>query len=288
MGGFSTLWGVTYPLVTISAGSNSYPAGRHLGDGIGLNHVEPNLQPSYILAGINVFGTIGTAGYFDRYYPVNISNSHAVTIAAPDDTYNRPVPVTTDMVATYSDTPSDYVKRLTPAPTIVDSSIIKSPDDSNNEAAAITTEVSGQMLVDGGVADDGGVETDETTAARNATANDMTLLPATPVVGDAYMFGCDYKADRIWINIGTAGAGTWTLTMKYWNGSAWAACVDQEESSSQFMDAGLCYWQHTPQSDWALKTIQGMNLYWLRIEVTNYVSITTQPLGTQAWWELLG
>jgi len=34
----------------------------------------------------------------------------------------------------------------------------------------------------GAVADDGGTQTDETTAANDATTDDMTLLPASPAV----------------------------------------------------------------------------------------------------------
>jgi len=43
--------------------------------------------------------------------------------------------------------------------------------------------------VGGAIADDGGVQTDETVPANNDTASDMTLLPVVPAVDDAYYFG---------------------------------------------------------------------------------------------------
>jgi hypothetical protein len=115
----------------------------------------------------------------------------------------------------------------------------------------------------------------------------MTLLPAAPAVGDAYMLGSTYKAHRLWLNVGTAGAGNWTLQLKYWDGAAWANAVDEIDTTNEFTASGLKYIQHTPQGDWASHAIQGMDLYWVRYEVVNFVNLVTQPKGTQAWWEHL-
>lgn len=279
----------TMPTVALAMGSNAYPAGYHVGDAMGLNHIEHNLQPAFVAAGIDIFGTVGTHGYFDRILPATIGGVNATAIVTVDQSVNKSLAtLSTPHVESYIDAPASMIKRLTPTIASTDAqNVIAAADQNHNENAPIAGEAGFQMLIEGAVADDGGVETDETAAARSPAANDMTLLPAVPAVGDAYMLGSSYKAHRFWINIGTAGAGNWTLSMKYWDGGAWVACVDEVENSAQFMTSGMRYWQHTPQGDWALKVIQGKNLYWVRIEVTNYVNIVTQPLGTQSWWEVL-
>lgn len=121
--------------------------------------------------------------------------------------------------------------------------------------------------------------------AGDPTANDMTLLPASPQIGDAYEFGGYFKFSKLILNIGTAGAGSWAITWKYWNGSTWATCVSVFDGTNDFTTSGLCEVTHTPQGDWATKTQDGYTVYRLRAEVTSYSSITTQPKGTQCWYE---
>jgi hypothetical protein len=276
------------PEVTLVAGSNAYPAGHHVGDVLGLKHIEPNLQAAFIVAGVNIFGTVGIYNAFDRWFPITIGlDAPVVSVKPIDESHNEDAPLTSSHVEVYDDQPASGVKRLTPTIVSVDAAAVVTPDHNQNTNAPLLAEGGCQMLIDGAVADDGGAETDETAEARDATANDMTLLPAAPAVGDAYMLGSTHKAHRFWINIGTAGSGNWTLVMKYWDGGAWVACVDEKDTTAQFQALGMKYWQHTPQGDWATKVIQGMDLYWVRIEVTNFVNLVTQPKGTQSWWEII-
>lgn len=138
--------------------------------------------------------------------------------------------------------------------------------------------------VDGAIADDGGVQTDETTAANNATANDMTLLPAVPAVDDAYYFGLSTPWDWLCLNIGTAGAGVWTIVWEYWNGSTWPSLPSgYYDTSNGFRNGGKQSLSFVRPTDWATSSIMLMDLYWVRARVTAYTSVTTQPLGTQAW-----
>ena len=127
------------------------------------------------------------------------------------------------------------------------------------------------------------IDTDETTQANNATANDMHLLPNPGAVGDGFYFGLNNLFDRVAINIGTAGAGTWTITWKYYNGVTWTALTIKTDETSHFRTSGLkgCHWVRPV--DWAATPIAGMNLYWIKAEITAYTNMTTQPLGTQAW-----
>ena len=228
------------------------------------------------------------AGALERYIAAWIELSHAEAIVTVDQSHNEDAPITSSHVQAYEDAPADMIKRLTPAITCPDSEdIIVTPDQIHNKDAPIASEGGGQLLVGGAVADDGGVQTDETAAARDATANDMTLLPATPAVDDAYYFGLGRTWDRLWLNVGQAGVGDWGLAYEYWNGSAWSALSSVVDKTSEFTVAGTNKIQFTRPGDWALTTIQTMNLYWIRTRVSAYTSITTQPLGTQAWCEVI-
>jgi len=136
----------------------------------------------------------------------------------------------------------------------------------------------------GALADDGGVKTDETDEANDATANDMVLLPAVPVVNDAYYFGGEEVFDTLRVNIGTQGVGTWTITWEYWNGSGWASLSGVTDGTSGFTAAaGVRDVNFTRPSNWALSTIESISAYWIRARISAYTSITTQPKGTQAW-----
>jgi len=137
--------------------------------------------------------------------------------------------------------------------------------------------------LDGAIADDGGVQTDETDAANDPTANDMTLLPAVPAVNDAYYFGLSTLWDWLSLNIGQAGAGTWTIVWEYWNGSTWATLPGAYDTSNGFRNGGYQSLTFSRPGDWATSSILLMNLFWVRARVSAYTSVTTQPLGTQAW-----
>jgi len=140
--------------------------------------------------------------------------------------------------------------------------------------------------IGGAVAYDAPTYTDETAQALNATANDMTLLPAAPALGDCYYFGSSHTFTHLKIFIGQAGAGIWTISWEYWNGTAWVAIGTYDDDSQGFTLPGQRYVFITPPGDWALTRVPpatGSNLYWVRARVTVYTGITTQPKGSQAW-----
>jgi hypothetical protein len=146
------------------------------------------------------------------------------------------------------------------------------------------SEVATGQAAAGAVAEDGGVQTDETAEADNATPNDMNLLPAVPAVNDAYYFGHSALWDWLRLNIGTAGAGVWTIVWEYWNGAIWAGLPDIGDGTSHFGNAGTHEVAFTRPGDWAVTNVGGIaGLYWIRARVSSYTSIVTQPLGTQAW-----
>lgn len=133
------------------------------------------------------------------------------------------------------------------------------------------------------IADDGGAFTDETTEAKETTANDLTLLPVAPVVGDAYYFGSNAKFNKIKIKIGTAGVGTWTITWKIWNGSGWQTVSGLTDGTTGFTVVGEQEVSFDMPGTWETTTINSQGpFFYLRAEVTAFTSITTQPLGDWA------
>lgn len=236
----------------------------------------------------------GLTSALERYYAALIDLTHDEGIVTIDQSHNENAPMTSEHKQAYGDAPADYIKRLTPAILCPDAQAIVAADQSHNENAPVTRKYDLEIVVGGAVAydvDDATPYDDETTAAQNDTANDMTLLPATPALNDAYYFGHAKKFDVMIQNIGTSGAGTWTITWEYWNGSAWVALVDLTDGTSGFTAAtGKREVSHTPQGVWAT-TNEGGNLpatiYWIRARVSAYTSITTQPLGTQSWIRII-
>tara|TARA_Y100000310_G_scaffold345020_1_gene461227 strand:- start:3493 stop:4974 length:1482 start_codon:yes stop_codon:yes gene_type:complete len=137
------------------------------------------------------------------------------------------------------------------------------------------------------ILDDGGAFTDYTTEADNSTADNVFMLPAVPAVNDAFYFGSSTRFNTISIDLTTVGAGTWTLAWAYWNGSSWAV-IDTIASSpvdiSTFTKGELqvVRMPDTISSTWATTTINGQGpFYYLKVTVSAYTSITTQPKATR-------
>lgn len=130
-------------------------------------------------------------------------------------------------------------------------------------------------------------QTDETAAANNAVANDMTLLPADcGAPNDAYCFGYDGKFDVVCLNIGQVWQGTSiTLAYEYSRGAgAWGTLANVKDGTDRFRSPGKGWINFDRPSDWATDTVGGIaNRYWIRMRVASISNGTQQPLGTQAW-----
>lgn len=134
------------------------------------------------------------------------------------------------------------------------------------------------------VADDGGVQTNETTPANNATANDMTLLPAVPAANDAYYFGGAQRFGGVRVDIGTQGVGVWTAAWEYWNGTAWTALAGVVDGTVAFTAAaGAHDVTFTIPTGWQTTTVSATLGYYVRCRVATYTSVVTTPIGTQSW-----
>jgi hypothetical protein len=125
---------------------------------------------------------------------------------------------------------------------------------------------------------------DETVASNNATANDMTLPAGT--LNQVYYFGSVYDFNKLTVDIGTPGAGVWTVVWEYWNGNGWAALTDVLDGTSDFMaPVGNHDVTFTIPSDWASHIVSPVatSQMWVRARVSSSTSVSTPPLGTQAW-----
>lgn len=145
-----------------------------------------------------------------------------------------------------------------------------------------------EATIDGAVADDGGVQTDETATANEATEDDMTLFPVVPANGDAYYFGFTEKAGGLIIDVTTAaddgGGAKPTLTWQYSQGSGvYANLAGVTDNTNSFDDTGINTVTWTIPGDWATDD-EGSEtgLYWVRV-VTDGAWGGASPAAGQAW-----
>ena len=148
---------------------------------------------------------------------------------------------------------------------------------------------SSRLVMVGALAEDGGILTDQTAAADNATANDITLLPTAPVVDDAYYFIGGTPWRILNLQTGQQGVGTWTVQWEYTTGTAsttFTVLTNVTDNTSGFTSAvGTSTVTWDMPSDWSTTTVGGIEGYAVRARVTAVTATTTQPLGTRATWE---
>ena len=126
--------------------------------------------------------------------------------------------------------------------------------------------------------------TDYTTEFGEATADDVAVLPAAPAVEDAMYYGDDAEFASVEQNITTQGAGTWTITWEYWNGTAYTALSGVTDGTTGFTAAtGWVSTSFTVPGDWVKNTVDGVLKFWVRARVSAFTSITTQPLIGQGY-----
>lgn len=148
----------------------------------------------------------------------------------------------------------------------------------NPTGLSVAVRARNQGFPSAAIADDGGVYTNQTTAANSNTSDDMILLPATPAVNDAYYFGHNEQFSKLRLDLSQLGVGTWTLTWEYWNGSTWASLSGVSDGTNNFTSDGVVSW--TMPGDWTDKTVNSQGPYkYVRARVSAYTSITTQPKG---------
>ncbi|GAH55149.1 unnamed protein product, partial [marine sediment metagenome] len=163
---------------------------------------------------------------------------------------------------------------------------------SHNEDSPLASECALEFAVGGAILEEFGVgNTDYTTEINSVGANDVELLPTTVAgltVDDAFYFGLDRKWGQLWLDIGTPAVGNFALAHEYWDGAVWSALADVVDNTGEFAVSGKHNIKWTVPGDWALKDVNGVNLYWIRARVSAVPgAYTTQPLGTQGWCEVI-
>ncbi len=149
---------------------------------------------------------------------------------------------------------------------------------------ALTDQAVGHAL-----AADATVITDETTAANNATTNDMTLWPATPAENDAYYIGASAKFCAALVNFTTAASSlVMTTALEYYNGTWTALTAEDNTVGLGATTTGIKLCSFAPPADWRVTTIEDSaeeehTGYFIRWRCTGYTSATTIPKGSQAW-----
>jgi hypothetical protein len=125
-------------------------------------------------------------------------------------------------------------------------------------------------------------QVDKTSQAANSPPADLPLFAAN---GDALYVGSRYQFTGMVAALSTLASATITPSVKYWNGSAWAAVSGLSDQSVGFTKNERITW--TLPADWerSNKDASGAalgakeRLYYIRISRGNAAGITT-PVGT--------
>lgn len=225
------------------------------------------------------------------WIPALIEMTHTESLVTVDQSHNEDAPIASSHVQNYLDDVAHYIKRLTPAILCPDAQAIVAADQTHNENAPVASECALEFAVGGAILEEFGVgNTDYTTEINDAAASDVQLLPTTVAgltVNDAFYFGLDKKWGQLWLDIGVPAVGNFALAHEYWNGGAWVALGGVVDNTSEFTISGKHNMKWTVPGDWALTIVDAKELFWIRARVTNVVGYTTQPLGTQAWCEVI-
>ena len=132
----------------------------------------------------------------------------------------------------------------------------------------------------------GDTYTSYTTQIAEATADDVTCLPATPAVNDALYLGhATLQFKQADLQITTQGVGTWTITWEYSkNDGTWAALAGVTDGTTHLTAAtGIKSVSFTVPTDWEKTRVNNVYGYWIRGRVATYSAVTTVPLLGQGW-----
>jgi hypothetical protein len=140
-------------------------------------------------------------------------------------------------------------------------------------------------LVTAAILDDGGVLTDYTDEARSRTSDDLPLLPAVPVVGDAIYFLYHSPFTTIRLSITDERIGDLELTWEYWDGVTWTAIAPAavSDESNGFSAVGTFNVTISGAlTGWSSTTVDTREGYPIRARVSAFTSQTNQPLAALA------
>lgn len=150
----------------------------------------------------------------------------------------------------------------------------------NPDGLSVVVRARNQGVAIAALAEDGGVFTNETAEASSNAGSDMTLLPATPAVNDAYYFAHNEQFTRLKLDVSQAWVRSgYTIVWEYWNGTGWSSLLTTD-GAAVFDSTGENLVSWTLPGNWATTTVFGVGpLYYVRVRVTVAGTNTTAPTG---------
>ena len=133
-----------------------------------------------------------------------------------------------------------------------------------------------------GIADDGGVFTDETTNNNSAVENDITLMPSgSAATNDAYYWGHSEEFNQLKLEVSQAASvGYCSLDWQYWNGSSWTTLSNVVDGTDEFENLGLNIVSWDTPTGWSTTSVNSQGpYYYVRARNTGLPVVGTQPLG---------
>lgn len=113
------------------------------------------------------------------------------------------------------------------------------------------------------------------------TTLETTTVSASTVAfalttSDYLYVGHDKPFTTRYFALGTVNSNSITVSIDYWNGTAWTAVEDKVDQTLGFTQSGFISWQNN--SDWVKKAqtpISDVELYWVRVSVSGSLSAGT-------------
>jgi hypothetical protein len=114
----------------------------------------------------------------------------------------------------------------------------------------------------------------EVTYKTDSTSADALSFVLT--ISDALYLGADKPFASRYFNFATVNTNSVSITIKYWDGSAYVAVEDPIDQTLGFTRSGFVSWQNP--GGWTAKVQSGVpvqELYWIKIEVSGSLSAGT-------------
>lgn len=114
----------------------------------------------------------------------------------------------------------------------------------------------------------------ETTAKTNSPS--ASTLSFVFLTTDSFYIGFEGKFSARHFKMATVNTNPSTVTIEYWNGSAWTAVKDVVDQTVGFTQSGFIHWEN--YDNWKthkLAPISEVDLYWVRLKVTANLSAGT-------------
>lgn len=105
---------------------------------------------------------------------------------------------------------------------------------------------------------------------------DSYVLPM--VATEDYLYYGRYKPfDALFVEMKVSNSVNNSLGLEYWNGTAFVSVVNKLDDTDGLKRSGFIQWDKP--TDWATTTVNGEELYWIRVRPSADLSLTTEVQG---------